>query len=303
MKMSKYLVVAAMAVMVAALALVGCSSGAASSSASASSASASSASAASDSAASASAASASAAADSAAAAGDIKLVTDGKLTIATSPDYPPFENLENGEYVGLDIEIAKAVAAELGLEPEFKTLQFDAILPAIAAGAGAGGQADMGISGITVDPERAKQVDFSTTYYIDDQAIAVMKDSTVTADNADEALNAEGVKIAVQSGTTGETYVQENYPNATAQPYGNSTDAFAAMQSGQADAVCTNKAVVDKMLADAYQDATVVKSIATGEEYAIAVNKDNQALTAAIDDALAKLAADGTIDQLIGQYM
>lgn len=299
MKMSKYLVVAAMAVMVAALALVGCSSGAASSSASASSASASSASAASDSAASASAASASAAADSAAAAGDIKLVTDGKLTIATSPDYPPFENLENGEYVGLDIEIAKAVAAELGLEPEFKTLQFDAILPAIAAG----GQADMGISGITVDPERAKQVDFSTTYYIDDQAIAVMKDSTVTADNADEALNAEGVKIAVQSGTTGETYVQENYPNATAQPYGNSTDAFAAMQSGQADAVCTNKAVVDKMLADAYQDATVVKSIATGEEYAIAVSKDNQALTAAIDDALAKLAADGTIDQLIGQYM
>ncbi len=299
MKMSKYLVVAAMAVMVAALALVGCSSGAASSSASASSASASSASAASDSAASASAASASAAADSAAAAGDIKLVTDGKLTIATSPDYPPFENLENGEYVGLDIEIAKAVAAELGLEPEFKTLQFDAILPAIAAG----GQADMGISGITVDPERAKQVDFSTTYYIDDQAIAVMKDSTVTADNADEALNAEGVKIAVQSGTTGETYVQENYPNATAQPYGNSTDAFAAMQSGQADAVCTNKAVVDKMLADAYQDATVVKSIATGEEYAIAVSKDNQALTAATDDALAKLAADGTIDQLIGQYM
>jgi polar amino acid transport system substrate-binding protein len=227
------------------------------------------------------------------------LVTEGKLTIATSPDYPPFENLENGEYVGLDIEIAKAVAAELGLEPEFKTLQFDAIIPAIAAG----GQADMGISGFSVDPERAKEIDFSSSYYIDDQAIAVMKGGEITADNADEALNAEGVKIAVQSGTTGEAYVQENFPNATAQPYGNSTDAFAAMQSGQAVAVCTNKAVVDKMLADAYQDAEVVKSIATGEEYAIVVSKDNPALTEAINAALAKLQGDGTIDQLIGQFM
>lgn len=289
MKVSKYLVLAALGVMVAALALVGCSSGSASSSASASSASAS---------ASASASSASASASSAA-AGDIKLIADGKLTIATSPDYPPFENLENGEYVGLDIEIAKAVAKELGLEPEFKTLQFDAIIPAIAAG----GQADIGISGFSVDPERAKEIDFTNSYYIDDQAIAVMNDSAITDANADEELNKEGVIIAVQSGTTGEAYVQENYPKATAQAYGNSTDAFAAMQSGQANAVCTNKAVVEAMLADAYKDAKVVKSIATGEEYAIVVSKDNAALTAAINDALAKLSSDGTIEKLVNQFM
>ena len=147
MKVSKYLVLALLGVMVAALALVGCSSGSSSKSASASASSAS---------ASASASSASASASSAA-AGDIKLIANGKLTIATSPDYPPFENLENGQYVGLDIEIAKAVAKELGLEPEFKTLQFDAIIPAIAAG----GQADIGISGFSVDPERAKEIDFT----------------------------------------------------------------------------------------------------------------------------------------------
>ena len=284
MKVNKLALLAVLAFVVAALALVGCSSGSSSSSSEAAS---------SDSAASAEASA------SAAAEGDIALITEGKLTIATSPDYPPFENLENGEYVGLDIEIAKAIAAELGLEPEFKTLQFDAIIPAISGG----GQADMGISGFSVDPERAKEIDFTTSYYIDDQAIAVMKDGDITEANADEALNAEGIKIAVQSGTTGESYVQENYPNATAQPYGNSTDAFAAMQSGQADAVCTNKAVVDAMLAEAYQDATVVKSIATGEEYAIVVSQDNPALTAAIDAALETLKANGTIDQLIGQYM
>ncbi len=296
-KFSKFAVLAAMGAMVAALALFGCSSGGSASSASASSASGS-ASAASE---SASSASASASASSSAAAADagLGLLTDGKLVIGTSPDYPPFENLENGEYVGLDIEIAKAVAAELGLEPEFKTLQFDAIIPAVAAG----GQVDMGISGFSVDPERAKEINFSSTYYIDDQAIAVMKGGDITADNADEALNAEGVIIAVQSGTTGEAYVQENYPKATAQPYGNSTDAFAAMQAGQANAVCTNKAVVERMLKDAYQDAEVVKAIATGEEYAIVVSKDNEALLNAVNGALASLSASGEIDRLVDQHL
>ena len=285
MKISKYLVMVAVGVMVAALALVGCSSGGSSKSASASSASAS-----------ASSASASA---SSAASGEMQLITSGKLTIATSPDYPPFENLENGQYVGLDIEIVKAVAKELGLEPEFKTLQFDAIIPAIAAG----GQADVGISGFSVDPDRAKEIDFTKTYYIDDQAVAVMNNSAITDQNADTELNKDGVIIAVQSGTTGETYVQENYPKATVQAYGNSTDAFAAMQSGQANAVCTNKAVVEAMLADAYKDAKIVKAIATGEEYAIVVSKDNTALTTAINTALDKLTKDGTIEALINQYM
>ena len=285
MKASKYIVLAAVAVMVAALALVGCSSGGSSSAASSASGSSASAS--------------SASASSTASADKPKLLTEGKLVVATSPDYPPFENLENGEYVGLDIEIAKAVAKELGYESEFKNLQFDAIIPAIAAG----GQADIGISGFSVDPERAKEIDFSDSYYIDDQAIAVMKGGSITKDNADESLNKEDVTIAVQSGTTGESYVKENYPKAKVQPYGNSTDAFAALQSGQANAVCTNLAVVQKMLKDAYQDAEIVKSIATGEEYAIVVSKDNAALKTAINDALKKMKSDGTIDKLIQQYM
>ena len=281
----KYLAVAVVAVMVATLALFGCSSGGQSSSSSSSSSS--------------SASSSSSSSSASSASDTVKLITDGTLTIATSPDYPPFENLENGEYVGLDIAIAEAVAKELNLKPEFKSLQFDAIIPAIAAG----GQADMGISGFSVDPDRAKEIDFSSSYYIDDQAVAVMNDSPITTENADAELSKDGVIIAVQSGTTGEAYVQENYPKATVQAYGNSTDAFAAMQSGQANAVCTNKAVVDKMLADAYKDAKVVKTIATGEEYAIVISKDNKALTAAVDAALAKIASDGTLDTLIKQYM
>lgn len=281
MSKKKWLALVAAGALAAALALVGCASGNSGSGSASGSASAS-------------------ASGSASASTEMKLVKEGKLLIATSPDFPPFENLENGEMVGLDIEIGKAVAEKLGLEPEFVSLQFDSILTAVAAGT----QADVGISGLTVDPERAKTVDFSDSYYVDDLSVAVMKNNAdITADNADEALNKEGVVIAVQSGTSGETYVKENYPKATVQPYGNSTDAFAALQSGQANAVCTNKAVVERMLANAYTDAQVVKSIATGEEYAVAVAQENKALTAAINKALEELQADGTIDALVAKYM
>lgn len=281
MSKKKWLALVAAGTLAAALALVGCASGNSGSGSASGSASAS-------------------ASGSASASTEMKLVKEGKLLIATSPDFPPFENLENGEMVGLDIEIGKAVAEKLGLEPEFVSLQFDSILTAVAAGT----QADVGISGLTVDPERAKTVDFSDSYYVDDLSVAAMKNNAdITADNADEALNKEGIVIAVQSGSSGETYVKENYPKATVQPYGNSTDAFAALQSGQANAVCTNKAVVERMLANAYTDAQVVKSIATGEEYAVAVAQENKALTAAINKALEGLQADGTIDALVAKYM
>lgn len=227
------------------------------------------------------------------------LVNEGKLTIATSPDFPPFENLEGEEYVGFDIDLGKAIAEQLGLEAEFTTIQFDGIVPAIQAG----GQADVGISGITVDPERAESVDFTDPYYIADQSVAVMKGGDVTADNAAEALNAEGMIIAVQSGTTGETFAQENFPNATVQPYGNATDCFAAMQAGQANAVCMDMAVVDQMVSDAYTDAEVVLTEATGEEYAVAVSKDNPELTAAINEAIKALEEDGTIESLTAQWL
>lgn len=271
MKIKKWAAIAAAGMMVAALGLFGCSSGGGSSSSSASSS-----------------------ADDTAATEEITLVTDGVLTVGVSPDYPPFENVEDGEYVGFDIDFAKALAEELGLECEFKTLNFDGILTAVAAG----GQCDVGISGISVDPERAQQVDFSDSYYVDDQAVAVMKGGSITADNADEALNSADVTIAVQSGSTGETFARENFPNATIMPYTNATDCFAAMQSGQADAVSMNNAVVKQMLAAAYQDAEIVKTVATGEDYAVAVSKDNTALLDAINAAIAKMTANGTMDEI-----
>lgn len=236
------------------------------------------------------------------AADDLGLVTEGKLTVAVSPDFPPFENLDGDEYVGLDIDLMKAVAEQMGLEVEFKNLQFDAIVPAIAAG----GQADVGCSGITINDERLEQVDFSDSYYIDDQCVVAMTDNKdVTADTYEDALNQEGVVIAVQSGTTGETYAQENFPAAKVVPYGNATDCFAAMQAGTDNtvAVVTNLAVGQKMIAEAYTDAQIVGKSATGEEYGVAVSKENPALLAAVNDALAALDEDGTVDELVTTWM
>ena len=235
-----------------------------------------------------------------AAAGDLGLVKEGTFTVALSPDFPPFENLDGDQYVGFDVELAKAVAEKLGLEVEFKTLQFDGIVPAISAG----GQADCGWSGITIDPEREKEVDFSDPYYVDNQCVVTMKaNADVTEDNYADVLNKEGVIIAVQSGTTGETYAQETFPNATVQPYGNATDCFAAMQSNQAVAVATNLAVGQKMVGDAYTDAQIIHKEATGEEYGVAVSKENATLLEAINGALSELTEDGTVDNLTNQWM
>ena len=232
--------------------------------------------------------------------GEVTLFESGKLTCATSPDYPPFENLEDGEYVGLDMDLGRAIADYLGLECVYTNIDFDGIIPAIVAG----GQADAGLSGISITPEREEQVLFTDPYYIDNQAVAVMSDNTeITEDNAAEALNNEAVTIAVQSGSTGADFAAENFPNAEQLPFPNFTDAFAAVQAGQADAVCGNKAVVDQMLAGAYSDEHTVLTSATGEEYAIAVSQDNPDLVDAMNEAIAALTEDGTLDEIIANNM
>ena len=131
---------------------------------------------------------------------DLGLLEAGTITFATSPDYPPFENLEDGEYVGLDMDLGRAIADYLGLECAYTNIDFDGIVPAIVAG----GQADAGLSGISITPDREEEVNFTTPYYVDNQAVATLSDNTIiTEDNAAEALNDAAVTIAVQSGSTG----------------------------------------------------------------------------------------------------
>lgn len=229
----------------------------------------------------------------------MQLVTDGTLTIGTSAEYEPFEYMEDGEYKGFDLELAQAIADDLGLELKIENVDFDTIVPGVASGT----KYDMGIAAITATPEREKEVSFTDSYYMDDQAIVTMTDNTeITGDNYADALNAEGVKIAVQSGSTAEAFAKENFPNAELVPFKNATDCFAAVQSSQANALVTNRSVAAQLVATSFSNEQVIKQISTGEEYAIAVNKDNTVLLDALNDSIAKLTEDGTVDELMTKY-
>lgn len=228
-----------------------------------------------------------------------ELVEEGILTIGTSAEYEPFEYMENGEYKGFDLDLAAAIADDLGLDLKIENVDFDTIVPGVASGT----KYDAGFGAITVTPQREESVDFSESYYMDDQAIVTMKgNDQVTSENCEESLNSEGVKIAVQSGSTAEAFAKENFPKAQLVPFKNATDCFAALQSDQAVALVTNRSVAAQLTAGSFDNEQVIKLVPTGEEYAIAVGKENAGLKDAINASLEKLAEDGTIDGLMEKY-
>ena len=118
----------------------------------------------------------------------------GKLVIATSPDFPPFENLENGEVVGIEIDIMNLICDQMGVELVIEQMDFESVIPGIQAG-----KFDAGVSGITVTEDRKKNVDFSDPYFLASQAIVVTPDSPITC-----KADLTGKKISVQTGTTAE---------------------------------------------------------------------------------------------------
>ena len=227
------------------------------------------------------------------------LEKDGTLTVGTAAEYEPFEYMEDGQYKGFDLDLIQDIAKKLGLTVEFANVDFDTIVPGVSSGA----KYDVGIGAITVTPERKKEVDFTDSYYMDDQAIVTMKDNAdITGDNYKEKLDSADAKIAVQSGSTAEAFAKENFPNAELVPFKNATDCFSALQAGQSVALVTNRSVAAQLVATSFDNEQVVKLISTGEEYAIAVNKDNSGLKDAINKALKELTDDGTVDSLMGQY-
>lgn len=225
--------------------------------------------------------------------GGYTLVEEGKLTVAAELGFAPFEYMDEstGEPVGFDVDLIKAVAEKLGLEASYLPNQkFDTLVPLVKQG----GKCDVAIAGITITDDRLAEIDFSEPYLDSNQAIVVKKDSGETEDT----LNAAGKKVACQSGTTGDDWITENLASAERVPLDDVTAALTGVSTGLYNAMVIDLPVASYMLTQSFSDLEVVKQIATGEQYGIAVSKDSPALTEAINRALDEMQSDGTMAEL-----
>ena len=235
--------------------------------------------------------------NSTATSGDYTLVKEGTLIVASDLEYPPMESLPEGSNdpaaaEGFEVEMVTELASRLGLEVEYlPPVQFDTIVPMIKQG----GKADIGASSFTITDDRKKEIDFTDSFMDSNQAVVVAKDfGEVSVD----VLNKDGVKIAVQSGTTGEEWVRENCPEATCVPLDNTSECMTGCLAGNYDAVVADLPVMSYLCTSSYTDLAVGLEIPTGEQYGLVVSKDNAALTEALNKALADMESDGTMDQL-----
>lgn len=221
------------------------------------------------------------------------LIEDGKLTVVAELGFAPFEYMDEktGEPVGFDVDVINAVAEKMGLTASYLPNQkFDTLVPIIKQG----GKADVSIAAITITDERMESVDFSEPYLDSNQAIVVAKGSSET----EETLNDASKQVVCQGGTTGDEWIGENLPDATRVPVDDVTAALTGVQTGLYQAMVVDLPVASYMLAQSFSDLEIVKEIPTGEQYGIAVSKDNPELTQAVNKALEDMKSDGTMKEI-----
>ena len=235
----------------------------------------------------------SSAADSSAAASDTSLEDvkkSGKLSIATSPDFPPFESLEGDKVVGIEIDILEMIAEKLGVELEINQMDFDSVLPGIQSG-----KFNVGVSGITVTEDRKANADFTDPYFLAAQAIIVMNGSDIKS-----KADLEGKKVSVQTGTTAEEYCMKNGYDVSAFQANN--DALSALTSGKVDAWVVDNQTGIAMSADTNGKTVVLDEAMTTEPYSFAFKKGSTSLVNEINGYIQGWLKDGTIEKIFEKY-
>ena len=225
-------------------------------------------------------------------AGEVTTVTEGILTMGTNAAFPPYEYYEGDTVVGIDAEIAQAIAEKLGLSLEIVDMDFNSIITAVQSG-----KVDVGIAGMTVEPDRLENVDFTDSYATGVQVVIVTEDSEIASVD-----DLEGKLIGTQEGTTGWDYCSEDYGDDMVIPYTNGATAVQALLDGKVDCV-----VIDQQPALSFVEANeglkILETEYAVEDYAIAVSKDNTALRDAINTALNELIEDGTVQGILDKYI
>lgn len=224
---------------------------------------------------------------------ELTTVEPGKLIMSTNAAFPPYEmTTDSGDFEGIDIEIAGAIADKLGLELQIDDMDFDSALLAVQQG-----KSDMVMAGVTVTDDRLIVMDFSDTYANGIQSVIVPEDSEITS-----IEDLEGKTIGTQRGTTGYLYCVDDYGDENVIAYDNGLTAVQALNNGQVDCVVIDNAPAQEFVA-ANPGLKILDTEYANEDYAIGVNKGNTALLDAINGALADLKADGTIQSILDKYI
>lgn len=216
----------------------------------------------------------------------------GTLVMATNAEFPPYEYYEGENVVGIDADIAAAVADKLGMELKIEDMAFDSIIPAVQSG-----KADIGAAGMTVTEDRATQVDFSDSYYTGVQVIIVTDDSDITGPD-----DLKGKKIGVQQGTTGDIYSTDDFGDDNVERFNKGMEAVQALQQGKIDAVIIDNQPA-KTFVEENESLKILETSYVEEDYALAIKKGNDDLVKKVNDAIKELKEDGTFDKIVAKYI
>ena len=234
----------------------------------------------------------SAAASTSAAAGELTTVEAGKLTMATNAAFPPYEmTTDAGDFEGIDIETAQAIADKLGLELQIDDMDFDAALLSVQQG-----KADIVMAGVTVTDERKAVMDFSDSYATGIQSIIVPEGSDIASPD-----DLAGKKIGTQRGTTGYIYCSDDFGDENVVAYDDGLTAVQALNNGQVDAVVIDNAPAQEFIV-ANPGLKILDTSYAEEDYAIGMAK-NSPLEDAVNSVLEELKADGTLQAIVDKYI
>ena len=225
-------------------------------------------------------------------AGELTTVEAGKLTMATNAAFPPYEmTTDAGEFEGIDIETAQAIADKLGLELQIDDMDFDAALLSVQQG-----KADIVMAGVTVTDERKAVMDFSDSYATGIQSIIVPEGSDIASPD-----DLAGKKIGTQRGTTGYIYCSDDFGDENVVAYDDGLTAVQALNNGQVDAVVIDNAPAQEFIA-ANPGLKILDTSYAEEDYAIGMAKGSS-LEDAVNAALKELKADGTLQSIVDKYI
>lgn len=227
-------------------------------------------------------------------------LTPGVLTVATSPDFAPYEFYvvdENGEYqlAGFDMALAQYIADYLGLQLEVIPMDFDGTLAELAAK-----KVDLSLAGYSPDPSRMDKMDFSDIYYEGGQSFVTVKDKAdMFATLAD--TNNPDLSVGAQNASIQQDLANENSPEADIVLLTKVTDIIAELVSGKLDGAYIETAVAEAYAINYPELAIVLEVPYDSEGSAVGVCKDNTALLAGVNEAIAAALADGSMDKFVAE--